>query len=226
MVDVAHGRQDIFAQMRMFFLPVRKRFADAAADRASAQGTTTWHDGDAFTFAVSAGDFFVDVDQRADQPEVVLARVRDGGKRTEAARVHDVAEEGFAEIVGCVAESDDVGTQFAADLVDGAAAEAAAHVAAVVGLFLEQAQGGVVGVVFPGNAPALDVFADGLDRAEEFALFDREGAEGKVYRSAFLQQEQGFEQGDGILTTGHGYGDAVSVADHVEAMDCFAYFPQ
>ena len=102
-------------------------------------------------------------------------------------------------LVGGVAESDDVGVEFAGDLVNGTAAEAAAHVAAVVGLFFDEAEGGAVDVVAPGYAEGLDVFADGFDRREELALFDGKGADGEIDWGAFLQKQKGFEHGDRIL---------------------------
>ncbi len=68
--------------------------------------------------------------------------IGDRRQRAQAAGEHGVAQERLAEIVGGVAEGDHVGAQFAADLVDGAAAEAAAQVAAVVGLVVEQAERG------------------------------------------------------------------------------------
>ena len=96
----------------------------------------------------------------------------------------------------------------------------------MIGLFGDQANRGVIGVVCPFDAEAADVFADGLDGAEEFSLLHREGAYGEIYGGAFLQQHRGFEEGDGILAAGNGYGDAVAIANHFETMNRFADFAQ
>ena len=72
----------------------------------------------------------------------------------------------------------------------------------------------------------MNIFAHRLYRAEEFALLDGEGAEGKIYGSAFLQEEQNFEEGYRVLAAGNGYGDVVTGADHIEAVNRFADLPQ
>jgi hypothetical protein len=41
-----------------------------------------------------------------------------------------------------------------------------------------------------------------------------------------LEQEEDFEHGDGILAAGDSDGEAVAMADHVEAMDGFADFAE
>ena len=172
-VDVAHGGEDVFAEVGVVLFPLGNGFAEAAADGAGAQGTAAGHDRNAFGFDVSAGDFLRDVDKRADEAEIALAGPGDGRQRAEAAGEEDVAEEGFAEIVGGVAEGDDVGVKAAGDLVDGAAAEAAAEVATVIGLLFEEAEGGVVGVAGPCDAETLDIFADGLRRGRGTCLVRR-----------------------------------------------------
>lgn len=72
----------------------------------------------------------------------------------------------------------------------------------------------------------MNIFAHRLYRAEEFALLDGEGAEGEIYGSTFLQEEQNFEEGYRVLAAGNGYGDVVAGADHIEAMNRFADLPQ
>ncbi len=114
----------------------------------------------------------------------------------------------------------------ARDLVNGTAAEAAAQVASVVRLLREQSNGRVVGVIRPFDAEAADVFADGFDGAQEFALLDGEGAHGEIDGRAFLQQHQRFEERDGIFAAGYGYGYAVAIANHFETMNRFADFAQ
>lgn len=210
----------------MFLFPVGKGLADAAANGAGSQRTATGHHGNAFAFAVGGSEFLIYVNEGADEAEVLLARVSNGGEGTEAARVHDVAKEGFAEVIGGMTEGDDVGTKLFADLIDRTAAETAAKVAAMVRLFFEQAERGVVCEVLPRHSEALDVFADGLNGAQEFALFHCESAEGKVDWGAFLQEQEGFEEGNGILAPGDCDRDGIAGADHIEAMDGFADFPQ
>ena len=65
-----------------------------------------------------------------------------------------------------------------------------------------------------------------VDRREKLALFHGESANAEIDRRALLQQQQRLEQGDGILAARNGDGDAVAVADHLEAMNRFADFPQ
>ncbi len=102
-------------------------------------------------------------------------------------------------IVGGVTEGDDVGSQAAHDLIDRAAAEAAAQVAAVIGLFLEQAQRGVVGVIGPIHAAGLQIFAQRLDGPQEFPLLDGERADREPDGRAVAQQRQSIQHGERIL---------------------------
>ena len=78
--------------------------------------------------------------QRPDQPELFVARVCHGRQRAQLAGEQRVAQQRLAEIVRGVAESDDIGPQSAHYLIHGAPAVAAAQVATVLGLVLEQAQ--------------------------------------------------------------------------------------
>ena len=72
----------------------------------------------------------------------------------------------------------------------------------------------------------MNIFAHRLYRAQEFALLDGEGAEGEIYGSALLQQEQNFEKGYRVFAAGNSYGDVVTGADHIEAVNRFADLPQ
>ena len=78
-------------------------------------------------------------DQGTDQSEILLAGVSHRRKRLATARVHRVAQEGFAEVVGGVAEGDDVGIQTTHDFINCATAIAATFVAAVLRFGVEQA---------------------------------------------------------------------------------------
>jgi len=225
-LDIRHRFQDVFAEVGRLLFPFGDGFTDAASHGAGAERTAAGNDGHAFGFDEGFRQFFVDVDQGPDDAEIALAGDGDGRQRADAAGIEDVTEELFAEIVGRVAEGNDIGAEAAGELVDGAAAEAAAEVAAVIGLVFEEFQGRVVGVIGPIDAEGFDVFADGGDGGEEFALLDGEGADGEIDGGAFLEQEEDFEHGDGILAAGDSDGEAVAMADHVEAMDGFADFAE
>jgi hypothetical protein len=105
---------------------VREEVSNAASDGARFLGAAAGNDGNSEGFGVATGEGFRDVDERADEAEVFLPGRGDGGQGTEASGEERVAEERLAEIVGSVAEGDDVGSEAAGDLIDGAAAVAAA----------------------------------------------------------------------------------------------------
>lgn len=165
------------------------------------------------------GKVFRDVKKRADEAELAAAGPDDRGQGGEAPGEHGVAEEGLAEVVGGVAESDDVGAKLAGERVDSAAAEAAAEVAAVIGLIGEQAEGGVVGPKGPGDAVIEHPLPERLNRSEELALIDGEGAKREADGSASLEQKKRGQEGEGILAAGEAYSDTVAVADHLKAGD-------
>ena len=125
-----------------------------------------------------------------------------------------------------MAQGDDVGAQFAADVVYGTAAEAAAEVAAVVGLVFKELQGRVVDDVVPVDAAREQPFAERGDGPEKLALLDGEGADGEIDGGAFLQQQQGLEHGDRVLAAGDGHGHAIAFANHFEAGNRLADFAQ
>ena len=110
--------------------------------------------------------------------------------------------------------------------INRAAPEAAAKIAPVVGLFFEEPERRIVGIVFPRNAEALNVFADRPDGTKKFHLLDGKRANGKADRRAFLQHEQRVEQRDRVFAPGYGYGNTVAFANHIEAMYRFADLPQ
>jgi len=125
-----------------------------------------------------------------------------------------------------MAEGDDIGAEFAADLVDSAAAKAAADVAAVFGLLGEKAERRAVDAQGPVHAAAGEVFAERLDGLQELALVDGEGTDGKVDGGAVAQQQQGFEQRERVLTAGKTHGDAIAFPDHFEPGYGFAHFTE
>ena len=73
-------------------------------------------------------------------------------------------------------------------------------------------------MVGPRHAALFEVFAQGLDGAEELALLHGESANGEVDRRAFLKQQQDFQQGGGILAPGKRHRHAVAIANHFEAV--------
>src|SRR4051794_36862238 len=120
-----------------------------------------------------------------------------------------------------MAESDHVSSQAARNLVNGAAAEPATEIAAMIRLVCEQLQRRIIGMVRPLHAEALDIFADSLHRREELTLLHRKSADTEIDGRALLQQQQHFEHGHRILAARNSNGNAVAIANHVKAMDRF-----
>ncbi len=85
-------------------------------------------------------------------------------------------------------ERDHVGAQAARDLINGAAPEAAAQIASVIGLFVEQPERRIVAMVSPVDAARFQIFAEGFDGAEKLPLLDGEGANGELDRCPLLQR--------------------------------------
>ena len=83
--------------------------------------------------------------------------------------------------------------------------------AAVIGLFLKQAEAGIVVVVGPINAAGLEVLTERSDGAEELALFDSKGTDGELDGAPAREQEQRFEQSDGVLAAAEAHGDRLSL---------------
>ena len=150
----------------------------------------------------------------------------DGGQSAGAPREQRVAQEGLAEIVGGVAERDDVRAQSAHDLVDRAPAEAAALVAAMIGLLLKQTEGGIVAMIGPVDSARLQIFSKRFERAQKFPLLHRKRAYGEIDRRALLQEQQRVQHCERIFAAGERHGDAVALADHVESRDRLAHLAE
>lgn len=220
--DVAEGIEEGGLEVGVLLLEFVEDGAERAADGSGFQGAAARDDGRGGGTGPGAGEVFGDVEEGADEAELTAAGPDDGRQGGEASGEHGVAEEGLAEVVGGVAEGDDVGAEFAGERVDGAAAEAAAKVAAVTGLLREQAEGGVVGAESPLDAVIEHPLAEGLDGGEELALIDGEGTKGEADGGAFLQEGEGGEEGEGVLAAGEGDGDMVALTDHLKARDGLA----
>ena len=94
----------------------------------------------------------------------------------------------------------------------------------MIGNLVDEAEGRAIRLVSPIDAAAFQVFAKRRNGAQKFPLLDGEGANGEVNRGAFLQQEECFEQSDGVFSAGQAYGNAVAFANHLKARDGLAYF--
>ncbi len=188
--DVSKGIEQSGLQVRVLLLKFVEDGAEGAADGSGFQGAAARDDGSARGLRPCPGKVFRDVKKRADEAELAAAGPDDRGQGGEASGEHGVAQEGLAEIVGGVTEGDDVGAEFAGKRIDGAAAEAAAEVAAVIGLIGEQAEGGVVGSERPRDAVLEHPLAEGLDGGEELALIDGEGGQGEADGGALLEEEK------------------------------------
>src|SRR5438874_10127907 len=116
-------------------------------------------------------------------------------------------------------ECDYVSTQFTNNFVNGAPAVAAAEVAAVVGLLTDEIERWLVMDIGPINTTRLQIFADGLNGREKFALLDSEGADAEVDGGTFLQDEQNFEQRDRIFAARKAHSDTIALTNHVKALD-------
>lgn len=81
-------------------------------------------------------------------------------------------------------------------------------------------------MIGPIDAALLQIFSEGFDGTQEFALFHGEGADGEVDGRSFGEQQQGFEQSERILAAGERYGHAIAIADHFEPADGFTDFAQ
>src|SRR5690606_3583251 len=76
--------------------------------------------------------------KRPNQTEILLPGVSHRRQGAKASRKHCVPQKRFAEVVGCMAKGNDVGAEFARDLVDGAPSEATAEIAPVIGLLVDK----------------------------------------------------------------------------------------
>src|SRR2546425_801246 len=98
-----------------------------------------------------------------------------------------------------MAESDDASAEAPGNLIDRPAAIPAAQVATVVGLLFEQAERGPIVIVGPVDTTTFQVIPQWFDGAQELALLHGEGADRKIDRRSLRQQEQRFEQSQGVL---------------------------
>lgn len=48
-------------------------------------------------------------------------------------------------------------------------------------------------------------------------MFDGKGADGEVDGGALTQQKEGFEEAEGVFAAGKADGDAIALANHLEA---------
>src|SRR6185369_15748649 len=96
----------------------------------------------------------------------------------------------------------------------------------MVRLLVDQADGGIVGLVGPVDSARLKILAHRLDRTQELALFDSERADRELYRRPVPQPDQRLKHGEGILASGKRHRHAIAVADHVKARDGLADLAQ
>ena len=169
-LDLAHGGEERFFQERVFLLNFTEHIAECAADGAGFLGAAAGDDGRAKLRSKGAGELFGDEDERADEAEIAFAGPGDRRQGTDAAGEHSVAQERFAEIVSRVTEGDDVGFEFAGDFIDGAAAEATADIAAMIGLLCQKADRGRVFDIGPIDTAILEEKADGMNGGQETCL--------------------------------------------------------
>src|SRR5271170_4249861 len=118
--------------MRVVLLDFAEQAADRLAHGSGPERAAAWNNRRPQGFRVPAGNVLGHENQGPNKPEILLARISDGGQRAYAAGEHGVAQERFAKIVRRVPEGDHIRAQPARDLVDGAAAEPAAQVAAMI----------------------------------------------------------------------------------------------
>ena len=108
--------------------------------------------------------------------EIFIARVGDRRQCAHTSVNMRVAQKRLAKVVGGMSERDNIGAQPASDLIDGAPPKAAAKIATMIGLFFEQPQRRIVGVISPVHATRLKIFAQRLDRPQKLALLHGKSA--------------------------------------------------
>ena len=101
--------------------------------------------------------------------------------------------------VALVGEGDHVGAQLVSDLIDGPAAIAAAQVAPVARVAVEETDRRAVAAIRPVDPFSLEVLSQRFDRTQELALLDGEGADRKLDRGPRLQQQKCVQERDGIF---------------------------
>ena len=166
------------------------------------------------------------VDQRTNEPVFPLPRVSDGGKRAQPPGEHRIAQQRFAEVIGGMAEGNDIRFQSPRNLIYRAPSKPAAQIAPMLRLLVDQTDGRIIAVAGPLDTAAGKILSDGLDGPQELPLFHGESANREIDWSPLGQQHQRFNQRHRIFAARHRYGHAIAIADHAEAMDRFAHFPQ
>src|SRR5487761_2600052 len=101
-------------------------------------------------------------------------------------------------------------------------AVAAAQIAAVIRLFLKQAERRIVAMIRPVDAARAQILRHGLEWREEFSLLNGERANGKLHRRALLQQQKRVEHGERILAARQRHSHAIAFANHLEFRDGLA----
>ena len=185
--------------MRIVLLDLAEQAADGLAHRAGPQRTSARSDGRAHGFREARGNVFGHKYQRPDETKILLPRIGDRRQSADAAREHRIAQERFAKIIRRVSEGNYVGPQPASDFINGPAPEPAAQVAPVIGLFFQQPERWIVGVIRPVDAASLQVFAQRLDGPQKLALLHGKRAHGKLDGRALGEQQHRFEQRQRVL---------------------------
>src|ERR1700677_3242052 len=124
--------------MRIVLFDFTEQASYRLAHGTGSLGTAARGDRRAERFRKTRGDVFRHKSQRTNQPEVLFARVSDGRQGAHTAGKHGISKERLAKVVGGMAKRDHVGPQTLGDLIDRATPEAAAQVAAMIGLLFEQ----------------------------------------------------------------------------------------
>src|SRR5262249_38003705 len=117
-----------------------------------------------------------------------------------------------------------IGVHLFCDIVDCPSAKTAAHVAAVIGLFLNQAETRLVAHIEPFHVSFLQILAKRGNRCEKLTLLDGKGTDLEVDWRTLLQQKQRFQERNGVFSTGQSDCYTVSIADHVETLDRLPHF--
>ena len=125
-IEIAHCGKHVLLEVRILLFEAREEVPQRAAHGAGALRTAARHNRHASHFGIRARDVFGDEYQRANEPEIAIARVRHRRQSAQFAREHGVAQQRLAKIVGGVAERDHVRAESFHDFVDGAAAITAA----------------------------------------------------------------------------------------------------
>src|ERR1700680_2667343 len=194
-LQISHGRKQRLFQVRVILLDFAKKPTNGLSHRARPQRTTARHDRRSERLRKAAGDVLGHESQRANQPKLLVARVRDWWQRAYSSSEQSIAQERFAKIIRRVAESNDVGAQPASNLIHSPPPVTAAQVATVIGLFFQEPQRGLVLIISPSHAPRLQILTQWFNRPQKLALLHGKRAHRELHRRSLTEQKQGFEQG-------------------------------